>query len=77
MPMYVYGCPGEPAHPRQDVAHRIGDDAVLYCQKCGKRLERVPQGFRWGRSAWDVLAEQMDKKYMAWREKRKKGLLRG
>lgn len=77
MPVYVYGCDEDKGHERVEVAHGMGESVTMFCQVCGAGMHRVPQAFRWGRSAWDVLAEKMDKKYTAWREMRRKGLRRG
>ena len=77
MPVYVYGCDEDKEHERVEVVHGVGEQPVMLCPVCGGEMHRVPQAFRWGRASWDVLAEHMDKKYRAWREKRRKGILRG
>lgn len=77
MPVYVYGCTNDRSHEREEVAHGIGDNPYIVCAVCGAEMRRIPQAFRWGRSSWDVLAEMMDKKYIAWRDKRRKGIIKG
>lgn len=76
MPVYVYGCPTR-EHERVELVRAMDDDTPVHCLECGAVMGRVPQAFRWGRSSWEVLAEHMDKKYIEWREKRRKGLRRG
>jgi hypothetical protein len=61
MPRYVYGCPSDPAHPRQEVIHSMFDSIRVCCQNCGAEMRRVPQAFRWGRKPFDVLYEHMEK----------------
>lgn len=75
MPVYVYACKDK-THPRMQFEHGIREDPVILCLKCKQRMHRVPQPFRFGMSATDVLYEHMDKKYREWRTRRRKGQIR-
>lgn len=74
MPTYVYGCPG--GH-RVEIVHRMSDEPDVICEICGAVMHRIPQAVQHYRNPWYTLLDIADKRYVSWREKRRKGLLKG
>jgi hypothetical protein len=60
MPLYVYSCPSK---HRWHVVHGFHDKVEIFCGECYERMHRVPQTFRWGRNAGQVLLDYMDDQY--------------
>jgi len=63
MPTYVYGCPVDNDHPRQEIVHGMNADPVVKCEECGAVMHRVPQPFRWSMNAGELLTEWMYDNY--------------
>ena len=42
MPSYIYGC--EEKHTQEET-HSMGDEPVILCNVCKKKMHRVPQTF--------------------------------
>lgn len=74
MPTYVYGC--KEKH-RREVVHRMSEDPEIVCEICGERMERIPQAVEHYHDPRRTLLEVMERKYINWRTRRKKGLIRG
>lgn len=69
MPVYVYRC--DRKHQRE-ITQSIGElDEAIICH-CGHPMHRVPQAFRWGNSAWDILYNHLDMQYRAMRGRKGK-----
>lgn len=62
MPRYVYACPSDPAHPREEVIHGMVEIVRVSCAKCGATMHRVPQPFRWGRAGIDIIIDRLEEK---------------
>lgn len=61
MPVYIYRC--KRGHTREIVQSIASlDQETIYCHH-GHPMHRVPQRFRWGKSAWDVLYNHLDNEY--------------
>lgn len=56
MPEYVYGCPNN-SHPRVKISHAMSANPEIKCSKCGKRMHRVPQPFRFSLSPGEILRD--------------------
>lgn len=55
MPEYIYGCGKDKTHDRVMIAHALKDNPIVECSTCGAPMKRVPQPFRFGRAAIDIL----------------------
>lgn len=72
---YVYRCPscGKEDEHKHSIAEC--DTVEVYCRTCydkgggNVRCQRVPQPFRWGNSAWDILADRFDKGFRDYKVK--------
>ncbi len=60
---YVYGCPIDKDHPRQEVRHGMNETPRLLCETCKAEMRRVPQTFTWGHRPFDVLLDRLETKY--------------
>lgn len=76
MPTYVYGC-AHKEHGRIEIIHGFTDDPTIVCNLCGETMHRIPQVFRHYHSPYQTLLDFMDKKYINWRTRRQKGLIKG
>lgn len=68
MPRYVYRCDND---HRIEVEHGMLTFIEVYCWECNKKMSRVPQPFRFGFAAIDVLYDKMDREWREWRARDK------
>lgn len=70
MPLYVYSCK---ARHRYLVVHGMNEAVEIHCGECAEQMQRVPQTFRWGRNAGQVLLDYMEER---WRESKARAIKR-
>ena len=66
---YVYGC-DDREHPRKEIVHKMGENPVVLCDECGKKMHRIPQAHRFYMQPEEVLVDWMDDNYRRWRKKK-------
>jgi hypothetical protein len=59
---YVYACQNK-SHPRVEVRHSMKEDPIIKCSVCHKPMHRVPQVFRLGFNAQEILIDWLDNNY--------------
>ena len=60
--LYIYACKNK-AHPRKEVRHSMKEEPVILCDVCKKPMHRVPQPFRLGFNATEILVDWLDNNY--------------
>lgn len=66
---YVYGCQ-DPTHPRREVVHAMNDNPEVRCPICRTAMHRIPQRVRFYMNPTDVLLNEYDAKYRAFRARK-------
>jgi len=62
MATYIYACQNK-THPRKEVQHSMKADPVILCGVCKRPMFRVPQPFRFGFNATEILVDYLDHNY--------------
>ncbi len=66
---YIYGCT-EHKDVRKEVVHAMNDNPVIPCPRCSQPMHRIPQAVRHYTNPQDVLFDQLDARYRAYRAKK-------
>lgn len=63
MPIYIYGCDENREHPRVEVAHGVNESPSYTCRECGAGMHRIPQPFRFGMQAGQIIVDWLEDNY--------------